>query len=170
MKTRSQDEIRELQVRLNEGGFAFREIGETLETDGVYGSKTDRVYRAYLDRDPAIPSVTPRAALPWWRKPSLIVVVSGIASGALGIFGFEVDSAQMAEIFNSFIGFAVLAVGLYQTLRGEPPVDSTLVSRLPGGRDLRSSGVRPRLPAKRRPDQPEPEPRKDDARGNFNPD
>lgn len=137
-------EVRELQIRLNQSGFSHRVLGEPLEEDGRYGSNTDTVYRAYLDQDAAVPTVTPAPDVPWYTSKALVVVVASLVSFVAGLKGWQVDSVQLQEALVLGASFVAAVAGLIQAVRGEPKVDPTLVARLPKS-DLRLAGVRPRV-------------------------
>ena len=159
----SRADTRELQTRLNESGFAYSLLGEALEVDGIYGPNTDRVHRAWLDRDTAIPTLTPPPALPWWRKKSVLVMAAGVLAGGAGLAGYNVETSQIHEILSALAGLVTLVLGVLQTAKGEAPVDPTLLARLPA-RDLRFSGLRQRVPV---PPGSQPNRSQGDARGAF---
>ena len=159
----TRDETRELQVRLNQSGLAWQVNGEALVEDGIYGPATDRVYRAYLDKDPSVPTVAPPQALPWWRKKSVLVMAAGVLAGGAGLAGYNVETSQIHEILSALAGLVTLVLGVLQTAKGEAPVDPTLLARLPA-RDLRFSGLRQRVPV---PPGSQPNRSQGDARGAF---
>ena len=51
MTAMTKTDILALQQTLNQSGFAHQVNGEPLVEDGIYGPDTNRVYRAWLDRD-----------------------------------------------------------------------------------------------------------------------
>ncbi len=159
-------EVRELQTRLNESGFAYQVLGEPLEIDGIYGRDTDLVYRAWLDRDTAVPTIAPPIAEPWWKKKSILVMAAGLIAGGAGIAGYDLDALRISELLSAIAGAVTILLGIVQTIKGEAPVDPTLLARTPA-RDVRFSGMRQRvaLPPERQPDKPWP--REPDPRGNF---
>ena len=156
-------EVRELQTRLNESGFAYQIIGEPLEMDGIYGRDTDLVYRAWLDRDTSVPTIAPPIAEPWWKKKSVLVMVAGLIAGGAGIAGYDLDASKISELLSAVAGAVTIILGIVQTIKGEAPVDPTLVARLPA-RDVRLSGMQQRvaLPTGRDSNRPQSDPR-----GNF---
>lgn len=146
-------QIVELQQRLNQSGFAFSVIGETLREDGVYGVLTDRVYRAYLDLDHKVPTIAPTPVAPWWTNKALLGGLATVLATVLGVFGYGVDSAQLGEVLLALataVSGGMAIVGAFKA----KPVDRGAV--LPGVR--RGDDGLYRVP---------PTSQSSDSRGNF---
>jgi len=125
-----------LQKRLNEVGMSFLVLGEPLEEDGIYGKKTQDVYKAWLDRDSVMPSVTPTPAKPWWQSRAILGLLTVGLAWAAGKAGWLIDDEQITQIIlhvMEAVGLIVAAIG---TARRSAPIDPTLVMRLPN-RDVR---------------------------------
>jgi hypothetical protein len=158
----TKSEILELQRRLNEVGLAYLVLGEPLAEDGIYGNDTKQVYKAWLDRDTVMPSVTPEAAKPWWQSRAIIGLLTVGLAWAAGKMGWLVDDEQITQILLAVLEAVGLVVAAIGTVRRKAPIDPTLVMRLPHGRDVR-------LPV--RPERKTPGgPGRSDPRGHFNPD
>jgi hypothetical protein len=155
------NEIYDLQKRLNEVGMSFLVLGEPLVEDGIYGKKTKDVYKAWLDRDSVMPSVTPTPAKPWWQSRAVLGLLTVGLAWAAGKAGWLIDDEQITQILlhvMEAVGLIVAAIG---TARRSAPIDPTLVMRLPN-RDVR-------LPV--RPERKTPGGSgRSDPRGHFNPD
>jgi hypothetical protein len=133
----TRSEILALQQALNHSGLAYQILGEPLVEDGIYGPATDRVHRAYLDRDTAIPTVTPPPAKPWWASRAILGLLAFATAEVLRRYGFDADSDSITTLLlqaTELIGAAVAFIG---TVRRNAPIDPTLVARLPGGSELR---------------------------------
>ena len=120
-------EVRALQQALNESGFAYQILGEPLDEDGIYGPATDRVHRAYLDRDTAIPTVTPAPAKPWWTHRALLGGLATVLASVAAIAGLEVDSGQLSEVLVAAVTAVTGALSMWGALREKGGVDPTLV-------------------------------------------
>jgi hypothetical protein len=120
-------EILALQQALNHSGLSYQVLGEPLVEDGIYGPATDRVHRAYLDRDTAIPTVTPPPAKPWWAHKALLGGLATVLASVAAIFGLEVDSGQLSEVLVAAITAITGAISIWGALREKGGVDPTLV-------------------------------------------
>jgi len=120
-------ETRALQHAFNESGFAYQILGETLDEDGIYGPATDRVHRAWLDRDTAIPTVTPTPAKPWWTHKALLGGLATVLASVAAIAGLEVDSGQLSEILVAAVTAITGALSMWGAIREKGGVDPTLV-------------------------------------------
>jgi hypothetical protein len=120
-------ETRALQHAFNESGFAYQILGETLDEDGIYGPATDRVHRAWLDRDTAIPTVTPQPAKPWWTHRALLGGLATVLASVAAIAGLEVDSGQLSEILVAAVTAVTGALSVWGAIREKGGVDPTLV-------------------------------------------
>lgn len=149
-------EIIALQRALNHSGFAFQILGEPLAEDGIYGPATDRVHRAYLDRDTAIPTVTPQPAKPWWTSRAVLGLLASVLAMIAGRLGWEIADDQITAVLLQAVELGGLAVAAWGTVRRRGAIDPTLVARLPGGNDVRLP-VRPQRQS----------PPGDDPRGAF---
>jgi peptidoglycan hydrolase-like protein with peptidoglycan-binding domain len=130
-------EVRALQQALNQSGLAYQVLGETLDEDGIYGPATDRVHRAYLDRDQSIPTVTPPPAKPWWASRAVLGILATVIAAAAGRMGWEIADDQITAILLQVVEVGGLAVAAWGTIKRKSAIDPTLVARLPGGRDVR---------------------------------
>lgn len=146
-------EILELQKSLNESGFAFQTIGEPLDEDGIYGPNTDHVYRAWLDRDTSVPTVSPTPAKPWWTSRAILGLSATIIAMIAGQFGFEVENEQITQVLLQAVELGGLIVATWGTIRRKGQIDPTLVARV-GSKEVR-------LPTKTQTQQNE------DPRGSF---
>lgn len=146
-------EILELQKSLNESGFAFQTIGEPLDEDGIYGPNTDHVYRAWLDRDTSVPTVSPTPAKPWWTSRAILGLSATIIAMIAGQFGFEVKNEQITQVLLQAVELGGLIVATWGTIRRKGQIDPTLVARV-GSKEVR-------LPTKTQTQQNE------DPRGSF---
>ena len=151
----TKQEVLALQKALNQAGFAYHILGEPLAEDGIYGPATDRVHRAYLDRDTAIPTVTPAPAKPWWQSRAILGLLASLLAMIAGRMGWSIDDGQITEILLRVTEVCGLIVAAWGTIRRQAPIDPTLVARV-GARDVRLP-VRPER--KGNPD--------DDPRGVF---
>ncbi|NCU26685.1 hypothetical protein EOM86_08195 [Candidatus Nomurabacteria bacterium] len=143
----------ELQKSLNESGFAFQTIGEPLDEDGIYGPNTDHVYRAWLDRDTSVPTVSPTPAKPWWTSRAILGLSATIIAMIAGQFGFEVENEQITQVLLQAVELGGLIVATWGTIRRKGQIDPTLVARV-GSKEVR-------LPTKTQTQQNE------DPRGSF---
>ena len=125
-----------LQKRLNQSGFAYQQTGEPLVEDGIYGPATDHVHRLWLDRDTAIPTVTPPAAKPWWTSRAVLGLLASVLAMLAGRFGWSIDDGQITELLLKAVELGGLALAAWGTVRRSAPIDPTLVARV-GDRDLR---------------------------------
>jgi hypothetical protein len=133
----TKNETLDLQRRLNEVGLSYQVINAPLDEDGIYGPNTKAVYKAWLERDSVMPSVTPEAAKPWWRSRAIIGLLTvGLAWGA-GKMGWLIDDEQITQILLAVLEAVGLIVAAIGTVRRKAPIDPTLVARLPHGRDVR---------------------------------
>jgi hypothetical protein len=107
--------------------LSYQVLGEPLVEDGIYGPATDRVHRAYLDRDTAIPTVTPPPAKPWWAHKALLGGLATVLASVAAIFGLEVDSGQLSEVLVAAITAITGAISIWGALREKGGVDPTLV-------------------------------------------
>lgn len=162
----TKDEVRQLQSSLNQSGFAYQTLNEPLKEDGIYGRDTDTVYRAWLDRDTAVPTIAPPIAEPWWRKKSIFVMAAGLIAGGAGFAGYDLDASKISELLSAVAGAVTILLGIIQTIKGEAPVDPTLLARTPA-RDVRFSGMRQRVAVQAERQSDKPWPREPDPRGNF---
>lgn len=127
-------ETRALQHAFNESGFAYQTLGEPLDEDGIYGPATDRVHRAWLDRDKAIPTVTPTPAKPWWTHRALLGGLATVLASVAAIAGLEVDSGQLAEVLVAAVTAVTGALSMWGAIREKGGVDPALIAgtvRLP---------------------------------------
>ena len=130
-------ETRSLQHAFNESGFAYQILGGPLDEDGIYGPATDRVHRAWLDRDTAIPTVTPPPAKPWWASRAVMGLLATVIAAAAGRMGWEIADDQITSLLLQVVEVGGLAVAAWGTIQRKGGIDCTLVARLPGGRDVR---------------------------------
>ena len=154
----TKDEVRQLQSGLNQSGFAYQTLNEPLKEDGIYGRDTDRVYRAWLDRDvSSVPTVTPEPRKPWWAHKAMLGGLATVIASIAGIWGWGVDSAHLQE---ALIALATLATGM-TTIWGsirEPSAVYPAVIPPASNRGLRHS-----VQTDSQPDRPTTR----DARGHF---
>jgi len=129
-------EIVALQQSLNQNGFAYVILGEALKEDGIYGPATDRVHRAWLDRDTTIPTVTPQPAKPWWQSRAVLGLLASLLAMIAGRMGWSIDDGQITEMLLRAVELGGLALAAWGTVRRSAPIDPTLVARV-GTRDLR---------------------------------
>lgn len=122
-------EIVALQQSLNQNGFAYVILGEALKEDGIYGSATDRVHRAWLDRDTAIPTVTPQPAKPWWTHKALLGGLATVLASVAALFGLEVDGGLLSDVLAAAVTAVTGAIAIWGSLREHGGVDPTLVAR-----------------------------------------
>lgn len=148
-------EIVALQQSLNQSGFAYQILGEALKEDGIYGPATDRVHRAWLDRDTAIPTVTPPPAKPWWQSRAILGLLASLLAMIAGRMGWGVDEGQITDVLLKATELGGLVVAAWGTIRRQGAIDPTLVARV-GTHSVRLP-VRPNRA--RQPD--------DDPRGAF---
>jgi peptidoglycan hydrolase-like protein with peptidoglycan-binding domain len=148
-------EIVALQQSLNQSGFAYSILGEALKEDGIYGPATDRVHRAWLDRDTTIPTVTPQPAKPWWQSRAVLGLLASLLAMIAGRMGWGIDEGQITDVLLKATELGGLVLAAYGTLRRAAPIDPSLIARV-GARDVRLP-VRPERA--RQPD--------DDPRGAF---
>jgi peptidoglycan hydrolase-like protein with peptidoglycan-binding domain len=120
-------EIIALQQSLNQSGFAYRVLGEPLAEDGIYGPATDRVHRAWLDQDTAIPTLTPEPAKPWWTHKALLGGLATVLASVAAIAGLEIDSGQLSEVLVAAVTAITGALSMWGALREKGGVDPTLV-------------------------------------------
>lgn len=123
-------EIVALQQSLNHSGFAYQVLGEALKEDGIYGPATDRVHRAWLDRDTRIPTVTPAPAKPWWQSRAVLGLLASLLAMIAGRMGWGVDEGQITDVLLKATELGGLAVAAWGTIRRQAPIDSTLVARV----------------------------------------
>lgn len=145
-------EIVALQQSLNQSGFAYQILGEALKEDGIYGPATDRVHRAWLDRDTAIPTVTPQPAKPWWQSRAVLGLLASLLAMIAGRMGWSIDDGQITEILLRITEVGGLVVAAWGTIRRQAPIDSSLVARV--GTHAVRLPVRPE-----RPGNPDDDPR-----------
>ena len=157
----NKSEILDLQRRLNEIGLAYQVLGEPLAEDGIYGTNTQAVYKAWLDRDSVIPSVTPEPAKAWWQSRAILGLLAAVLAGAAQAMGLEIGSAEITEILLPLAEFVGLVLAMWGTIRRKGAIDPTLVMRLPG-RDVR-------LPVRAERKTPRG-PGRSDPRGHFSTD
>lgn len=148
-------EIVALQQSLNQSGFAYQVLGEALKEDGIYGPATDRVHRAWLDQDTAIPTLTPEPVKPWWTHKALLGGLATVLASVAALFGLEVDGGQLSEVLAATVTAVTGAIAIWGSLREKGGVDPTLVAR--AGTHTVRLPVRPQ-----RSHQPD-----DDPRGAF---
>ena len=122
-------EVLALQQTLNHSGFAYQVLGEPLTEDGIYGPATDRVHRAWLDRDTAIPTVTPPPAKPWWQSRAILGLLASLLAMIAGRMGWGVDEGQITDVLLKATELGGLALAAWGTLRRQAPIDPTLVAR-----------------------------------------
>ena len=151
----TQQQVLELQRSLNQSGFAYRVLGEPLAEDGIYGPATDRVHRAWLDQDTAIPTLTPEPAKPWWTHKALLGGLATVLASVAALFGLEVDGGQLSEVLAAAVTAVTGAIAIWGSIREKGGVDPTLVAR--AGTHTMRLPVRPNRA--RQPD--------DDPRGVF---
>jgi hypothetical protein len=130
-------EIIALQQALNHAGLSYQILGEPLVEDGIYGPATDRVHRAYLDRDTAIPTVTPPPAKPWWASRAILGLLASLIAAIAGRLGWEIADDQITALLLQVVEVGGLAVAAWGTIRRKGAIDPTLVARLPSGSELR---------------------------------
>ena len=123
-------EIVALQQSLNQSGFAYQILGEALKEDGIYGPATDRVHRAWLDRDTRIPTVTPPPAKPWWQSRAVLGLLASLLAMIAGRMGWGVDEGQITDVLLKATELGGLVVAAWGTIRRQAPIDSTLVARV----------------------------------------
>jgi hypothetical protein len=133
----TKNETLDLQRRLNEVGLSYQVINEPLDEDGIYGPNTKAVYKAWLERDSVMPSVTPEAAKPWWQSRAIIGLLTVGLAWAAGKMGWLIDDEQITQILLAVLEAVGLVVAAIGTVRRKAPIDPTLVARLPHGRDVR---------------------------------
>ena len=143
-----------LQQTLNASGLAYRVLGKPLTEDGIYGPATDRVYRAKLDEDASVPTVTPAPAKPWWTSRAVLGLLASVLAMIAGRMGWSIDDGQITEMLLRAVELGGLALAAWGTVRRSAPIDPTLVARV-GNRDVRLP-----VPAERQGDP-------DDPRGVF---
>lgn len=148
-------EVLALQQALNQSGFAYKALGEALKEDGIYGPETDRAYRVWLDKNSAVPTITPEPVKPWWQSRAVLGLLASLLAMIAGRMGWSIDDGQITEILLRITEVGGLAVAAWGTIRRQAPIDPTLVARV-GARDVRLP-VRP--DRARQPD--------DDPRGVF---
>jgi hypothetical protein len=153
------NEIYDLQKQLNAVGMSLLVLGELLKEDGIYGPNTKAVYKAWLDRDSVMPSVTPEAAKPWWQSRAIIGLFAAVLAGAAHAMGLEIGSDEITAILLSLVEFVGLGLAMWGTIRRQAPIDPTLVARLPGRGDVRL----PMRPERQTPGGPG----RTDPRGHF---
>ena len=129
-------EIIVLQQTLNATGLAYRVLGKPLTEDGIYGPATDRVYRAKLDEDASVPTVTPAPAKPWWTSRAVLGLLASVLAMIASRFGWMIDDGQITELLLKTVELGGLALAAWGTVRRSAPIDPTLVARV-GARDLR---------------------------------
>lgn len=89
----TKQEIIKLQIKLNEAGYG------PLVVDGKYGTKTEEVYRKYLDElDPKVPTVIPPPKKPWWTSKAVLGSLATIIASILGVVGYSIDASMISEI------------------------------------------------------------------------
>jgi peptidoglycan hydrolase-like protein with peptidoglycan-binding domain len=123
-------EIVALQQSLNQSGFAYQILGEALKEDGIYGPATDRVHRAWLDRDTRIPTVTPPPAKPWWQSRAVLGLLASLLAMIAGRMGWGVDEGQITDVLLKATELGGLVVAAWGTIRRQAPIDSSLVARV----------------------------------------
>ena len=129
-------EILVLQQTLNASGLAYRVLGKPLTEDGIYGPATDRVYRAKLDEDASVPTVTPAPAKPWWQSRAVLGLLASVLAMIAGRMGWSIDDGQITEMLLRAVELGGLVLAAWGTVRRSAPIDPTLVARV-GARDLR---------------------------------
>ncbi len=135
--TVTKQEVIALQQALNQSGLAYQVLGEPLIEDGIYGPDTDRVHRAYLDRDTTIPTVTPPPAKPWWASRAILGLLASLIAAIAGRLGWEIADDQITALLLQVVEVGGLAVAAWGTIRRKGAIDPTLVARLPNGAELR---------------------------------
>lgn len=118
-----------LQQSLNRSGFAVEVLGGKLVEDGIYGPETDAVYTAWLDRDQAVPTVTPAPAKPWWTHKALLGGLATMIAAGLAFYGLEVDSGKLSEMLVGAVTAITGAISIWGAIREQGGVDPTLVAR-----------------------------------------
>ena len=117
----TKDEIITLQSKLNDHGY-------NLAVDGVYGPKTEQAYAAYLDRDPAVPTVVPPAVKPWWQSRAVLGLLATILVGLARRYGIEMDQGGLTDVLLQVAEVAGVALAFYGTVRRSAPIDPSLVA------------------------------------------
>ena len=123
-------EIVALQQSLNQNGFAYVILGEALKEDGIYGPATDRVHRAWLDRDTAIPTVTPQPAKPWWQSRAVLGLLASLLAMIAGRMGWSFDEGQITDVLLKATELGGLVLAAYGTLRRAATIDPSLIARV----------------------------------------
>ena len=121
----TKDEIITLQSKLNDHGY-------NLAVDGVYGPKTEQAYAAYLDRDPAVPTVVPPAVKPWWQSRAVLGLLATILVGLARRYGIEMDQGGLTDAMLNILESAGVVLAFWGTIKRTAPLDSSAV--LPGVR------------------------------------
>lgn len=125
----SKNEILALQRSLNQSGFAYCVLNGPLVEDGIYGPNTDKVHRAWLDKDTAIPTVTPAPAKPWWHSRAVMGLLASALAMIAGRLGWSIDDGQITEILLRVTEVAGLILAAWGTVRRQAAIDPTLVAR-----------------------------------------
>jgi hypothetical protein len=128
-------EVLDLQTELTELGYAPGPI------DGIYGPRTERAYRAYLDARPREPALVPTPAKPWYASSALLGAAVTIAGAAAGLAGWEFDAESAKELLPAAVTLLGGFLAWIGTIRRKAPIDPTLLARF-GGHDLRLPGLR----------------------------
>lgn len=131
-------EVVALQQSLNRQGF-------NLVVDGRYGKKTQDAYAAYLDRDPAVPTVVPPAPKPWYLSRSMIGLLATLLASLAKNSGYLVDAGELTNVILQVVEVGGLVLAFLGSLRRAAPIDGTVVAfglRLPP----RASKVQPERP------------------------
>jgi hypothetical protein len=156
----TRNEKRAIQRTLIQTGFLDPELPDgTPADDGIWGPVTDRAYSQYWASRPveiAVPVVAPAPAEPWWVSGTHWSLVAIVASGALGLAGFAVDSGELSQILATLAATIAGIIGLYRNATRKNPIDSTLVARV-GGRDVRIGRLHDKpVPPRSRPEHRDP--------------
>ena len=149
----TREEIKQLQVSLNQSGFAYSVSGSPLVEDGIYGPQTDYVHRAWLDQDDRVPTVTPTPARPWWQSRAILGILTSVIAAVVSRWGWSIDHDAITDLLFQAIEFGGLAVATWGTVNRPAPVDPTLVARF-GTRDVRLPDRVPLRPNRQADDDP----------------
>lgn len=123
-------EVLALQQALNQSGFAYKVLGEALKEDGIYGPDTDRAYRVWLDKNSAVPTITPEPVKPWWQSRAVLGLLASLLAMIAGRMGWSIDDGQITELLLRATEVGGLIVAAWGTIRRQAPIDSTLVARI----------------------------------------
>ena len=130
-------EVLELQRSLNQSGFAFSVLGETLVEDGIYGPQTAAAYRARLAQEPpSAPVILPPVSKPWWTSRAVLGLLASLLALLAGRFGWSIDDDQITAILLQCVEAGGLIFAAWGTIKRQTPIDPGLVARV-GTRDVR---------------------------------